>query len=75
MHITNITVDYNDTLSLNNNCANNDNNIEITIPLFTKILCGLSLICLISFMLYTLIKPLSGRKKDYVKLLDFFFIR
>ena len=47
MYITNITDDYNDTLSINNNCTNNDNNnnnIEIIIPLFTIIPCGLSLI-------------------------------
>ena len=31
MYITNITDDYNDTLSINNNCTNNDNNIEIKI--------------------------------------------
>ena len=31
MYITNITDDYNDTLSINNNCTNNDNNIDITI--------------------------------------------
>ena len=27
MYITNVTDDYNDTLSVNNNCTNNDNNI------------------------------------------------
>ena len=57
MFITNITDDYNDTLSINNNCTNNDNNIEIIIPLFTIIPCGMSLVCLISLMVYTLIKP------------------
>ena len=47
MYITKITDDYNDTLSINNNCTNNenDNNIEIIIPFFTLIPCGLSLIC------------------------------
>ena len=29
MYITNITDKYNDTLSINTNCTNNDNNIEI----------------------------------------------
>ena len=42
--------------------------IEIVIPLTTTIPCGMSLICLISLMAYILIKPLSGKKKDYVKL-------
>ena len=62
MYITNITDDYNDTLSINNNCTNNDKNIEIIIPLFTIILCGMSLICLLSFMVYNLIKPLLSKK-------------
>ena len=53
MYITNITDDYNDTSSMNNICTNNDNNIEITIPLFTIIPCSLSFLCLISFMVYT----------------------
>ena len=54
--------DY-DNLTLRN-CTNNDNNdniIEILIPLFTIIPCGLSLICLISLMVYTLIKPLFNK--------------
>ena len=62
MYITNISDDYNDTLSINNNCTNNDNNIEIIIPLFTKIPRGMSLLCLISLMVYTLIKPLFNKK-------------
>ena len=62
MNITNITDDYNDTLSVNNNCTNNDTNIEIIIPLITIIPCGMSLICLISLMVYTLIKPLFNKK-------------
>ena len=32
MYITNITDDYKDILSINNNCTNNDNNNEIIIP-------------------------------------------
>ena len=44
MYITNITDDYNDTLSVNNNCTNNDNNIEIITPLITIIPCATSLI-------------------------------
>ena len=62
MYKTNITDDYNDTLSKNNNCTNNDKNIEIIIPLFTIIPCGMSLICLISLMLFTLVKPLFNKK-------------
>ena len=65
MYITNITDDYNDTLSINNNTTNRDNdnnNIEIIIPLFTIIPCGLSLICLLSLMVYTLIKHLIRKK-------------
>ena len=63
MYITNITDDFNDTLSVNNNCTNNENtNIEIVIPLLTIIPCAISLICLISIMVYTLIKPLINKK-------------
>ena len=64
MHITNITdydkmTDaYNNTLSLNNFCTNNEIIIEIIIPLFTKNPCGMSLMCLKTLMLYTLTKPL-----------------
>ena len=59
MYITNIT---DDTLSKNNNCTNNDNSIEIIIPLITIVPCGMSLICLISLMVYILIKPLINKK-------------
>ena len=62
MYITNITDDYKDTLSINKNCTNNDNFIEIIIPLITIIPCAMSLICLISLMAYTLIKPLINKK-------------
>ena len=44
------------------NCTNSENNIEILIPLFTIIPCGLSLICLMSLMVYTLIKHLFNNK-------------
>ena len=63
MNISNITdtIDYyNNTLT--SNCTDNDNNIEIVIPLITIIPCGLSLVCLISFMVYTLIKPSFNKK-------------
>ena len=62
MYITNITDDYNDTLSVNNNFTNSEKNIEIIIPLITIIPCGMSLICLISLMIYVLIKPLFNKK-------------
>ena len=57
MIITNITDDYDNTTDTN------DCNIDIIIPtlLFT-IPCGLSFICLISLMVYTLIKPLITKK-------------
>ena len=62
MYITNITDGYNDTLSVNNNWTNNDNNFELIIPLFTKIPCGMSIMCLKSRMVYTLMKPLFDIK-------------
>ena len=62
MYITNITDDYNDISTINKNCTNNDNNIEIIIPLIRIILCGMFLICLISLMVYILIKPLLSKK-------------
>ena len=52
MYITNINDDFNDTLSTNKNCTNNEKKIEIIIPLFTTIPSGLLLICLISLMIY-----------------------
>ena len=61
---TNITDDYNDTLSINNNCSNNDINIEIILPLFTVIPYGMSLMCLIFLLVYTLIKLYSIKNKN-----------
>ena len=63
MYETNISDDYNETLSINNNCTNNDNNFEITIPLITIIPCVMSVICLISVMIYILFKPLITNKR------------
>ena len=60
LNITDTTDDYSNTLT--SNCTDNDNNIEIVIPLITLIPCGLSLVCLESFMVYTLIKPLFNEK-------------
>ena len=66
MNIINITdldniTDYDDTSPYN--CTDSEYNIDIIIPalLFT-IPCGLSFLCLISLMVYTLIKPLFNKK-------------
>ena len=64
MYITIVADDY-DNMTLCN-CTNNDNNdtnIEIIKPLFTIIPCGMSLICLISLMIYVLVKPLITKKR------------
>ena len=62
MYIANITDAYNDTILINNNCTNSENNYEIVIPSITIIPCVMSLVCLISLMVYTLIKPLFNKK-------------
>ena len=62
----NMTDDYFNTLSLSNNCTKNENNIQIIIPLITIIPCGMSLISLISLMVYTLIKPLIDEKENII---------
>ena len=69
MNITNIINDYDNITDSDNitlcNCTNNDNNdtnIEIVIPLLAIIPCATSLICLVSLMVYTLIKPLFNKK-------------
>ena len=61
MYVINIT-DDNDNMTLCN-CTDNENNIDIMIPslLFTKP-CGLSFLSLISFMVYTLVKPIIYKK-------------
>ena len=64
MHITNVTNDYDNITSSNyTDCTNNENNIDKIIPalLFT-VPCGLSFLCLMSLMVYTLIKPLFIKK-------------
>ena len=69
MYVTDVTNDYNNITDLNTtnnydnitftNCTNNENNIDIIIPsLLLTIPCGLSFLCLLSLMVYTLIKPL-----------------
>ena len=68
MNITNVT-EYDNipdsdimTLCICTNNDNNNTNIEIIIPLITIIPCGMSLICLTSLMVYTLVKPLLNKK-------------
>ena len=68
MYVTNFTDEYDNLTSSNytdmtlSNCTNDKNNIEIKKPLFTIIPCGIPFICLISLMVYTLIKPLLLKK-------------
>ena len=71
MYITNITDfdnmtdDYNDSLSINNNRTENENNFDINIlALLLTIPCGLSFFCLMSLMVYTLIKSLIRKEKN-----------
>ena len=53
----------NDFVNNTDNCTNNENNIVIFIPtLLLTIPCGLSFLCLISLMIYTLNKPLITNK-------------
>ena len=61
MYIVNVTDDY-DKMTLCN-CTKNENNVDIIIPalLFT-IPRGLSFLCLMSLMVYTIIKPLFNKK-------------
>ena len=70
MYMMNVT-DYDNITSTNytdydnitsTNCTYNENNIEIVMSFFNIIPCGMSLICLISLMAYTSIKPLFNKK-------------
>ena len=61
MYVNYLTDEYNDTLSIKN-CTDNGNKVEIIIPLISIIPCGMSFMCLISLMLYTLVKPIMGKK-------------
>ena len=61
MYRTNVTDDYDNMTSCK--CTNNENGISIIIPAFLfTIPCGLSFLCLMSLMVYTLIKPLFNNK-------------
>ena len=69
MYITNVTDydnmtdDYNDSLSKNKICTLNEIIIDINKPkLILSKPCGLSFLCLMSLMVYTLIKPLFNNK-------------
>ena len=63
MNIINITGDYDNITENDNTTDTNNCNIDIIIPasLFT-IPCGLSFLCLMSLMVYTLVKPLINKK-------------
>ena len=63
MNVTNITNDYDNITEYDNLRDTNKCNIDIIIPaiLFT-IPCGLSFLCLISLVVYTLIKSLFNNK-------------
>ena len=62
MNIIKVT-DLDNITEYDNTTDTNDCNIDIIIPalLFT-IPCGLSFLCLVSLMVYTLIKPLFTKK-------------
>ena len=63
MNISSITDDYDNITEYDNTTDTNNCNIDIIIPvlLFT-IPCGISFSCLISLMVYTLVKPLITKK-------------
>ena len=63
MNITNNIDDYDNITEYDDTTDTNNCNIDIIIPalLFT-IPCGLSFLCLVSLMAYTLIKPLIRKK-------------
>ena len=63
MYITNV-IDYdNMTDDYNNICIYSENNIAINVPtLLLTIPCSLSFLCLMSLMVYTLIKLLFNNK-------------
>ena len=68
MYVTNTIDDYDKLTSSNytemtlSNCTNNENNIEIIMPLFTRTPLGKSLMCLISLIVYILTEPLFNNK-------------
>ena len=63
MIITNITDDHDNIKEYDNTTDTNDCYIDIIIPaLLFAIPCGLSFLCLMSLMVYTLVKPLINKK-------------
>ena len=61
MIVTNIT-DEDDKITFTD-CTDNENNIDIIIrTLLLTIFCGLSILCLMSLMVYTLLKHLINNK-------------
>ena len=63
MYVTNITDYYDNITEYDNTTDTNNCNIDIIIPaLFFTIPCGLLFLCLMSLMVYTLIKPLFNKK-------------
>ena len=60
MYVLNITDDYD---NITDNCTITENNIDTILPtLLLTILCGLSILCLMSLTVYTLIKPIFKNK-------------
>ena len=67
MHIANVTNDYDNITDYDKKtitkCTDNENDNDIIIPTLLKTVpCGLSVLCLLSLMVYTLIKPLFNNK-------------
>ena len=69
MYVTNVTNDYDnitndyDNISSLSNCTDSEFNIDIIIPsLLLTIPCGLSFLCLLSPVVYFLIKHLFNNK-------------
>ena len=55
--------DINTTNNISNNCTNSESIIDINIPsILQTIQCGVSFLCLLSLMIYTLIKLLLTNK-------------
>ena len=79
MYIANVTNEYDNITSSNytdydkmtqTNCTNNENNIDKIIPsILLTVPCGLSFLCMLSLMVYILIKPLFNHKDMIAKLL------
>ena len=54
-----MTDDYNKSFPKYNKCTDSEFNFDIIIPsLLLTITCGLSFLCLLSLMVYTLVKPI-----------------